>query len=55
MYSKALRYTVFGSRKKPSSAKREVYTYVLEWIFFSKTVYLQCFWPKSAYLKVNVM
>jgi hypothetical protein len=36
MYSKALRYTVFGSRKKPSSAKRQVYTYVLEWIFFFK-------------------
>ena len=33
----------------------EVYTYVLNGIFFQKTVYLQGFWPKSAYLKVTVM
>ena len=37
------------------TALREVYTYVLNGIFFQKTVYLQGFWPKSAYLKVTVM
>ena len=36
------------------TALREVYTYVLKGIFFQKTVYLQGFWPKSAYLKVTV-
>ena len=37
------------------TALREVYTYVLNGIFSQKTVYLQGFWPKSAYLKVTVM
>ena len=37
------------------TALREVYTYVLNGFFFQKTVYLQGFWPKSAYLKVTVM
>jgi hypothetical protein len=37
------------------TALHEVYTYVLNGISFQKTVYLQGFWPKSAYLKVTVM
>jgi len=57
MYSKASRYADFGSRKNRAAQNRlhEVYTYVLKGIFFQKTVYLQVFWPKSAYLKVTVM
>ena len=48
----------FWFQKKTVQLKtvlREVYTYVLNGIFFQKTVYLQGFWPKSAYLKVTVM
>ena len=37
------------------TALRKVYAYVLKGIFFRKTVYLQGFLPKSAYLKVTVM
>ena len=55
IYSKASRYADFGSRKKTVQLKtelREVYT---KGDFFQKTVYLQGFWPKSAYLKVTAM
>ena len=48
----------FWFQKKTVQLKtvlREVYTYVLNGIFFQKAVYLQGFWPKSAYLKVTVM
>ena len=48
----------FWFQKKTVQLKtvlREVYTYVLNGIFFQKTVYLQGFWSKSAYLKVTVM
>ena len=37
------------------TALGKVYAYVLKGIFFRKTVYLQGFLPKSAYLKVTVM
>jgi hypothetical protein len=37
------------------TALHEVYTYVLKGILFKKTVYLQGFWPKSAYLKITIM
>ena len=48
----------FWFQKKTVQLKtvlHEVYTYVLNGIFFQKTVYLQGFWSKSAYLKVTVM
>ena len=37
------------------TALHEAYTYVLKGFFFQKTVYLQGFWSKSAFLKVIVM
>ena len=48
----------FWVQKKPvqlKTALREVYTYVLKGFILPKTVYLQGFWTKSAYLKVTVM
>ena len=46
---------VLVPEKKLKTALCEVYTYVLSGIVFQKTVYLQGFGPKSAYVKVTVM
>ena len=53
-YSKALRYAVFGSRKKPCSSKPHFMRFIsMYWrgFFFKK----QCNFKASVYLKVTVM